>query len=218
MVATLLISALLAHPRLDAWDIKPNFEVGKKQSWQISLAANVGGTDIDAKFTHTINPGEAAADGTRKLGVTWENIEVQGQANPNPEPFELKIGADGTVQKAITPNDDDYRRCLSVFSFIYPTKPVSVGDKWTSELPADGAAKKVKFEYEATELTKIGEVEVLKMKGKQTEDGADGITSDGEWWVAKDGSVLKYKLQVKNWAVPFAGTPPMEATITGEKK
>ena len=218
MVATILISTLLVQPRFDAWDLKPNFETGKKQSWKITVATTVNGSDVEASFVHSVTPAEAKSDGTRKFAINWDNIVVNGADNPSPEQMEVTVGADGTVQQALTPNDDDYRRSLSIFAFVYPSKPVSVGDTYTSEPAPPSGAKKMKYEFTAAEATKVGEVDVLKFTGKQTEEGSDGITSEGTWYVAKDGSVVKYKLKVKNWFVPFAGTGPMEATITGEKQ
>lgn len=220
IVAALIASSLLARARTaDAWDIKPSFETGKKLAWAVAANISMSGTDVTAKFDHVVTPDEADKDGNRKLKISWTNVQVNGGDSEAPEPFEVKIGSDGGFKECLTPTDDEYRRVLSPFSFAYPPKPVQVSDKWTIEVtPKAASAKKMKYAFEAAEVTKVGDTDVMKITSKMTEDGPDGMSSDGTWWVAKDGSIVKFKLDLKNWIVPFAGAGLLEGTLTGTKK
>lgn len=218
MIATLMLSALLSSSQ-DAWELKPPFETGKKVGWSVSVSAQIQGMDIEAKFDHFVTPEAPASDGVRVLKIDWMNTNVNGQPDETPQAFDVKVGSDGTLQQVTSPAEDEYRRCLSVFAFVYPAQPVKVGDKWTSEYTAKAnGAKKMKSSYEVAELTKIGETDVLKIVGKLEEEGEGGISSANTWWVAKTGAIVKFKLDVKNWVVPFTGAGAFDATIAGEKK
>ncbi|AIE84105.1 hypothetical protein [Fimbriimonas ginsengisoli] len=218
MIATLLVTGLLVAPRQDAWEIKPTFAKDKTITWKLDIDADLGGNQHKAKMDMLFTPGEAAENGDRKTKIEWQHVEMDGNEQELPANWQATVAKDGSIREALDPADDDYRRFLSIFSFSYPDKAVKVGDKWTLDLtPKAKDAKKMSYTFEAKEVEKVGGKEALKVISTQKEDKGD-LTSDGTWWIGRDGAVLKMKLVVKKWIVPFAGADAFDATIIGETK
>jgi hypothetical protein len=116
----------------------------------------------------------------------------------------LTIAPDGQIGM---PNDGSapakgMLRAASLIPATFPTKPVSVGDKWTREAPlpagttqlGNGMAGKVKATFRLDSLTRNGELAWVSMRGELAPDpkskGADGIATieDGtvDGWMVID--------------------------------
>jgi hypothetical protein len=164
-----------------------------------------------------LTPGEKIETGGRKMTLEWEKVELDGSPQELPVKYTLAIGDDGVVREKLGDDADSVRRFASVYSFAYPDKPVKVGDKWTVDItPKEKDAGKISYTFEAKEVSKVGDQDVLKISSTETETGNDGIKNTGTWYVAHDGSILKFKLDIKNWVVPVTGPDPVDAVITGE--
>jgi hypothetical protein len=188
-------------------------------TYKVVTEATVGPEQHVAKMDLVITPGDAAENGERKTKIEWQKLELDGNEMDMAQIWQATIGKDGILREAIDPKDDEYRRFLSVYSFGYPDKAIKVGDKWSVEVsPKSAGAKKMKYDFEAKEISKVGDKDAMKIESTQKEEGENGLKSDGTWWIGKDGAVLKFKLDVKNWIVPFAGNGPIDAKITGDPK
>lgn len=217
MIATLLMTAMMAKQSSDAWDIKPNLTAGKKMVWSAKINATVSGMTHDASMQLVLTPGDKIEGGGQKLALAWEKIEFDGAPMDIPASYTLNVGADGVVRDKIGDDDDKIRRFASIYGFAYPAAPVKVGDKWTLDVtPATKDAAKISYTFEAKEVTKVGDIDALKVASTETEAGTDGIKNTGTWFIGHDGTILKFKLEVKNWVVPFAGPDLVDATITGD--
>ncbi len=200
-----------------AWDIsKPLAK--SKITWTITSDVKVGGGDHNSTLNHTMDVTDVDKDGTAKVTVSWSDITVDGAPAGQDNTWKVLFGARGSVDSA-GEEDDDIRRMLSPTTFVKPEKPVAVGDKWTFDLiPKKAKDRAVKYEYEVKAAEKLKDVDTLKINYKFTEKGSDGTTAEGDWWIAKDGHVVKFDIKVKNWIVPFAGADGIEGHLTGVEK
>lgn len=217
MITTLILTSLLVRQSADAWDIKPNYTVGKKVTYDAQIKAESRGENHDAALQLVLTPGEAIEGGLHKTTIAWEKLELDGNAMDIPVSYTLAVGADGVVRDKTGTDEDSVRRWAAVFSFPYPDKPVKVGDKWTVDVtPKAKDAGKITYACEAKEAGKVGDQDVLKVTCTETEAGDGGMKNSASWSVAKDGSILEFKLTVENWVVPFAGPNAVNGTITGK--
>ena len=209
--------AVLAAPAVDKWDIKPSFATKTVTAWNVTIDAHVQSQDHHAKFRFekTISSADAKS---AKAKVAWKDLEVDDNPTDVPGDFEVTMGMRGELLTSESSEfGDDLRRMLSVFAFVYPEKPIDVGDKWTFEMtPAKADKRMMTNSYEVVGTEKLKGVDALKISTKLEEKGENGMSSKGFFWISKEGKPLKYELDVKNWVVPMAGSEPVEAKIKGE--
>jgi hypothetical protein len=204
-------------PTVDAWLLKAPLAKDAKSSWSIVVNADVGGQDHEARFSleQTVS---ASDEKEAKAILAWKDLTVDGNAMEELLEFKSVLGKRGEIKSVDSEFGDDARRMLNVFLFLYPDKPVAVGEKWDFESPAEKAdIKKFKVKFEASAIEKIKDIEALKILCTFDESGAEAMHSDSIFWLSREGKTLKFEAKVKNWVVPMAGTGgPVNATIKGE--
>jgi len=197
----------------DGWLLKAPYKPQAKTTWSITATASMNGEDHQATLKNTITI-SSTSDAEIKAKGEWTDVTVDGQDQPGGEEttWDIVFKPNGSIQSAH--DDVDYARMLAPLVFIYPNREVKVGDKWTEKFrPRDG--KDITFDYEVVEQTKVGDADALKIKGKLSEDGP--MKGDTVYWIGKDGTLLKYELDLKGWVVPFAGNDTeFDAKIKGE--
>ncbi len=208
--ATLVLAAVSFA---DGWMLKAPYEAKSVLTWNVTVNANVGGQDHEAKFKSVLTINSKTDKETKGSG-TWTNLMLDGaeQTQDDPPKWDVVFNPNGSLASA--GESADYARMISPMTFIYPDKEVKVGDKWSAKYkPKDG--KDISVDYEVLEQTKVGEVDVLKIKGKISEDGP--MKGDNVYWVGKDGKLVKFDLSLTAWTVPIAGGPgEIDAKIKGE--
>jgi len=214
MVLPIIALAIAMQKEPDAWDLKPSVDPKTKLSWGITVEAKSGGQDHHAAFK--LNR-QLKSNDPKKAVVTfsWDHLEVDDQDGQDVPPWDAVVGSKGEILKMDGDTEDGYRRMLSPLIFIYPDKPVGIGDKWTLDVKPASAGAKVTYAYEAKKTELVDGAQTIVLSAKFTEDGADGATGDGTWWLSRVGRVLKFEIKLKNWVVPMAGADTVEATIKG---
>lgn len=218
MITTFILAAAIAVTP-DAWEIKPNFAEGSKTVIAMNVNASVDGSDHTAKMNVIRTCGATASDKTIKAKFAWDGLEVDGNSmEAGDNSWDVVMTPDGAILSTSGEGGDDIRRMLSATNFIYPSKPVGPGDKWESTVKPnkDKDDRALTWSYEVKGVEKVKDVEALKVSATLTEKGADGMTADGSWWVAKNGSILKFEVKLKKWVVPMSNGGPIDATISGE--
>jgi|GEM_PF-3351723 len=217
MITALILTGLLAHRHEDAWTLKMPYEKGKKVVWTSKIHATADGMDHDATMDLVLTPGDTAPGG-RKVNYAWEKLELDGNPVQIPATYDVIMDDTGVVQDKTGTDEDEIRRYASIYSFSYPKDPVKVGDKWKVEVtPKASGAQKITYTFEVKEATKVKDKDVLKITSVETEAGSSGIHNEGTWYVNHDGAIVKFKLDVTNWVVPFAGSQAaVNAVIEGE--
>lgn len=209
--------ALAASALCQGWNLKAPYEAKAKHSWQVVVTANVGGMDVEAKMKQHVVV-DSVSEKEIKATASWTDLLVNGSEQQDDDSsWALVLNPNGSLVSA--GEHVDYARMLTPAAFVYPGKEVKVGDKWTSKVkPKDG--KEITSDYEVVEIAKVGDVEAMKVKLKLSEEAPkDGVAmkAEGFHWVAKDGKVLKFELDIKNWIVPMAqGMPEFDAKVKGE--
>lgn len=203
---------LAAAAMADGWLIKAPYDAKAKLTWKVTITANVAGGEHEASMNQilTVN---SKSDKEIKAKGKWSDLTVDGAAQDSADEWDVILGLDGAVLSA--GDNADYVRMLTPLVFVYPDKEIKVGDKWTRKAKPAKDGKDLTMDYEVAETTKVGEVEVMRIKAKLTEDGP--MKGDITYWVAKDGRVMKFEFDLKNWVVPIAaGIPDFDAKGKGE--
>lgn len=217
-LTAMVAGALITSPMIDKWELKPNLEPKAKASWVVGVDAQTPDGDHRAEFTLVSEIGAKNGD-VQKVSMGWSKLTVDGNEMGEEIIWPVTVNARAALVGTTAEEGDDIRRMLSALSFAYPDKPVGEGDKWSVEIrPYTGKDDfMLTYAYEVKGIEPIDKVDALKVALTLTEKGNGGMTGEGIWWVAKDGSVLQFEMKMKNWVVPMAGGEPFDATIKGKK-
>lgn len=205
MFALALATSLVLSPVWqDKWEIKPQFTPKTESTLKVSI--DIEGMGSHAEFTAFRTISSSDDKGAKgKLG--WKNITLDGQPVGEDEEFTAVFGLRGNVVSVEHQFGDEMRRMTAPLVFIYPDKPIGVGDKWefTFKPSGDNADKLLTWSYEAKAVEKVKDQDAMKITAKFDEKGSEGMHGSGDYWLAKDGKILKIDLNVKSWPVPMAG-------------
>lgn len=214
-VAALLFVA--ACSQAQSWVLKAPYESKAKFTWQVTVNANVGGMEIEAKMKQHLEI--ASKDEKQIKGKSnWSEITVNdSEQDAGDGPWDVVLNPNGSIVSAH--DSSDHARMLTPAAFIYPDKEVKAGDKWQVKFKPSKDAKEFTTDFEVVAIEKVGDVETMKVKAKMMEGAkeGEGMSANNLYWVAKDGKVLKFELDIKNWVVPMAsGMPDFDAKVKGE--
>ncbi len=148
-------------------------------------------------------------------------IEFNGQTIPGPDATETTVfkstGEIVDIQSEQSAAQNPWR-AAELNNFVYPDKPVKVGDTWTSSVTADEKKGTVAAttNYKVDSLEKIGTHDTAKIKVTFKESGgSDPASADGFVWIdVKDGSMVK---GVSTWANVPMGPAAINGTFTVER-
>jgi hypothetical protein len=196
-----------------AWEIAPPYQKGETVAWNTNIAVNVQGTDLSVRLNYIFRVTEVSEKETRG-NVFFADLEVEGMAQDSDGEYDLRLSPRGNAHASQSEHGDAFRRMSAPLFLVYPDKPVSVGDKWTLEHKGSEGGT-FTYRCEAKGEEKVGDKEALKVQMTTSEDAGDRTSSDGMYWVGRDGKVLKFEIRIKNWIVPMADGQPVDATVTG---
>jgi hypothetical protein len=200
----------------DSWDIKPLLTSTTKLAWEIAVDATLQGETHSATFDLIEAGREGDAAKGQPVHLEMTNIVVESNSMPG-SGTDAIVDAQNVVQS--TTEDDINRRMFSPLLFIYPKGPVSVGDTWKTDFtPASKGVPKIKFEFTAKQTDQVNGSDALQVTSTVKEEGDEGVSADGTWWVDRTGKVLKFKITAKKWVVVPTGGQTMDATFTGKFK
>lgn len=214
MIATLCALTVLAAPQEPApWTIGLDLLSEKKVAYDLEVVISAQGETANVSMIMAVVFQKAQADGKGKATVEWQDLAVDNQNMGTQGPWEVALGANGLIESST--DGDEYRRMLQP---IWPVlgSDLKVGSDWSVSLAAKAnAGQTVDWKLKTIGVEKIGDVETLKVAAKMTEK--DGTSTDGTWWLRKDGKVQKFEVDVKQWTVPMAGES-FDAKVTGKLK
>ena len=211
--------AIAVAATMDAITLKATPKEGDDAKYKMSGHFQVMGTDatltadVDYKYTKVDKDGNTTVEATTKN----MEIEVNGQTiSPDPSVATRVSKANGEVTDFKADVDDPNGWRMAVLNnFIYPDKPVNVGDTWTWSAVGDSKKGTVAITetYKLDSLEKVGTHDTAKVKVsfKETE-GSDPATKEGFAWIdVKDGSLVKSESTWTNLPSPQG---PIGATIS----
>lgn len=204
---------VLLQAQRDEWTLAPRFDTkAPKQSWATSVEAESDGHLHRAVFNLT-RLTKSISDEKVIETFNWERLSIDGQPGVDQDPWEVVEGKQGQLLKMRGDLSSDYRRMLAPTVFIYPEKPVAVGDKWEAEVdPLDGG-KKMTYSYDAKSLDTTDGNAALLVSAKLVEAGDQGIQGEGFWWLSRVGKILRFEMKLSNWVVPMAGSEASNVII-----
>ena len=214
-VAALLFVA--ASSQAQSWMLKSPYEAKAKFVWNVTVTANVGGMDVEAKMKQQLEIASKDEKQIKGKG-NWSDITVNGDSQAEGDgPWDIVLNPNGSLVSAH--DSTDHARMLTPAAFIYPDKEVKAGDKWQVKFKPAKDAKEFTSDFEVVAIEKVGDVEAMKVKAKMVEGAkeGEGMSANNLYWIGKDGKVLKFELDIKNWVVPMAtGMPDFDAKVKGE--
>jgi hypothetical protein len=195
---------------------------GDVLKYKMSGDLQVMGTDatIAADFVYKVT--KVDKDGNYTIESSQQNmqINVSGQSMNPPDSTDTTVNkANGEIVDFQTQNEDPNAwRLAELNGFVYPDKPVNVGDEWTSTVTADSKKGTVAATctYKVDSLEKIGTHDTAKIKVSYKEtEGTDPAASDGFVWLdTKDSSMVKAE---SNWTNAPSPQGPVSAKVTIER-
>lgn len=191
-------------------------------SLKFHLTANMTTQMGDATVTADLQDKVTKSDDS---GYTIESSQSNGQVSFNGGSQPLPDGTDTTTSKPngeitdlqSSQEQDGMWRVAELDNFIYPDKPVSVGDSWSYTVAADDkkGIMAATCDYKVDSMEKIGTHDTAKIKVTYKETASDGASSDGFVWVdTKDGTIVKKQATWTN--VPL-GQMPVSGSVTLER-
>lgn len=225
IISASLLAAAQDGPSTIAWKPKEGSEI----KYKMTSRSTVGDQVADFNATITIKVESVKADKVTVLATT-SNIS-------------LKVGEQdlGAMMGSMTPSvrtvtdlrgellgrtvmgggeEFDSPRMENALTFVYPDKPMKVGDTWTRETNAKSFLKvpaaKTVFTYLGKEKTDFGEAYKVKLDFKEIE-GSMPMTISGTMWLSvEDGNQIKSEIKGSNVEVG-PGIPPVEMTAKTER-
>ncbi|HWP31280.1 MAG TPA: hypothetical protein VNK96_06120 [Fimbriimonadales bacterium] len=194
----------------ERWEIKLPFEVGKTYNWSVAVDTTIQGSALTAEFKAVLSMKTKEEGGGLKGTMGWQELYVNGEpAGEDATATNAILNSRGMLINAESELGEDFRRMASVLFLIYPEAPIAPKDKWsyTYEAKKDSKNYKIKFDFEVMGIEKIKDQDTLKIFAKASEEGDTPMTSEGYFWVSKDGIPQKISINIKNWPVPQAGQP-----------
>ena len=215
----LVATCAVAIAAVDAITLKYAPKVGDDLKYKMTGQVQIMGTqaDISADFEYKVT--KVDTDGSYTIESSQKNMQVSamGQTMNPPDSKDTTVSkANGEIIDYQTENQDPSAwRMAELNSFVYPDKPVNVGDSWQSKVVADPKKGTVAAtcDYKVDSLEKVGNHDTAKIKVSYKEtEGSDPASSDGFVWLdTKDGAVVKSEA---NWANVPSQQGPISAKIT----
>jgi hypothetical protein len=212
-LAALALYAGLSFQEPTTWSYGPTDLATKKVSLAVKADVVAEGEKIQALWDFHFRYRESAAEKPLSLSVTWDNISAAEQTMPDLGPYELTATPGHEIDCA---DGDDIRRML--IPFVLPTSAkLTVGTAFTAVMTGKGSTSKISWSLTPLSIEKVKDVETMKCKAEFKEAG-DGTSGTGTYWIAKDGRLLKFSVDLKGWVVPPAGPGAVDAKVSGELK
>lgn len=209
LVAATSAMAAVAGPQ-EAVELKLNLKEGQKFSNKMTANVDFQGIAIEVSGV-TITTVKSVKDGVYVMSSENKNLVIDmggGQTMEQPDTTStITQNERGKILKVESAElTEDSNRVQNAFNFFYPEKPVKVGDKWESTVPADKnlGTREIKGSYEVVERKDWKGKDVLVLKVAQTEDGTSPISLAGTFAIEiKTGIPVMMDFAFKN--LPQAG-------------
>jgi hypothetical protein len=203
MTQLLLAVALATQPTQD-WNLAAPYKEKAADNYKVQIEIFDQGETINVEMNAALATDKKTDKGFEG-SFSWTQLIVDG-GQQDDMTFATTLKSDGTLKAVKSDLGDGMRRMLLPFYLSYPGKAVAKDATWTykdaNEDEVD--AHKTSIEYKVVAIEKVKEVDTMKVSVKLTESGPDPMKVDGFYWVAADGRVLKYELNLTNWPVPVA--------------
>lgn len=222
ILTTVLAAAAIGHSPVpqEAWELKSPLNAKYTATYAMKVEAGMGNETHSAAFNY-VHVIEAGGEGKPWVGsVTWKNLVVDGNDEGQSMPaWPMKWNADGSLRESEGSDDDDLRRMLAPFSFVYPEKAVTKDERWESIVKTVvKGVPSITYKYQVLGNEVVDSKDTLKIKSEAAEKGTEGFESTGLWWIGKDGKVVKFELTINRWYVPFAAPERFTAKVEGKLK
>jgi len=222
LIAAMSVYATGSDPVTIAWKPKE----GAVYKFTVKFMANVAGQDFaftsdNAETIKSVKPDHTVVleDKATNIVVMVAGNKVDSPGTPDSQTDTVTESGDGHVLDRKSDAAQKMPRLDSLSQFIYPSKPVNVGDTWTLLGKGDKAAGTVDYEvdytYRGTDTQDGISSYKIDVAMKETA-GANPMTGAGTVWIDTDtGELVKISAKIKNIESP-AGT--LDGEIAQDRK
>ena len=196
MVAVALGLTMMTAP-VQAWELNSPYKDDLTIRHNVEMFISDASEEMDVAFTAITKIGKKSDDGI-KVSFGWEGLEAGGQVMEDMM-FDGNLDGHGFLKSM--DDGDDMRNMWAPFFFVYPGQAVEKGSEWSAKDKEEGLS----FTFEAMGVKKLKETETMHVKMKFKSASSSSVSGDGEFWVRKDGMIMKYEIDVSNWFIPMAG-------------
>lgn len=229
MVGSIALIAALATARMQEpvtlqWDPKVGQQIEHKMD--ISVQFDMGGMpgSVDVGFITVskiikIDGDEVTSEGTMRdfqMFMNGEALDTGGSETDMSQKVVVVAKKNGEIIKDTTPAEmGGGVRQQRMNAFVFPEKPIKVGDSWTKEFPAD---KELNLQSSKAKWTLVGSEEKLgydtwKISNVWSEmDSPNAMSTMGTIWLRKSDGVLVATEQRFENAAFQPEMPPMNGT------
>ncbi len=204
---TVLAAIAIALVPGGKWELKPPYEYGKLFVTSLRIEEKAQKKDGDS-WTVTETQEvlvKGSGDAGHKCLILIKDVLVDGE-DEGEDDFKCFLGKDGHLLTVSSFYGEKMRLPIMTTFFIYPDRPIGIGDKWTAT-DESTISGKTKFDYEAKAEETTDGIPTLKVAlhfGPEDKNKAkDEFSGEGYFWVSKDGIVRKFKLKQKNVLIPW---------------
>lgn len=220
MLTTLVLaSALLASPQTgDKWDIKAALAPKASTTWDVTTDVMMQGQPTNATMKLVLELKDTPADKPLKATFSMKDLTVEGGQTMPDNAWDVTLDSQGAITDSEAQEGPDaMRQFLMPWVFVYPDKPVGVGDTWTDtvKVGSDKADRSIVITMKADSMDKVGDVDALKVTEDLAQKGDSPLKSTATWWVDKTGKILKFDVKSTNWSVPMLGDQLLDAGFKG---
>ncbi len=204
------------------YTLKLNPKEGDTFKYRMSMDIDFGGMSVNASTTITNKVLKIEENGnivmessSSEMIVKFGDSEMPQPASP---PTRVTFKPNGEMVSSPTSNSPTNQLTGST-NFIFPDKPVKVGDKWSHTMKGQNGAPDMKGEFELVGVEKMGDTEVLRLKVSWTQaDGkADGTSAEGFILIDSTNGMAR-RMEFKLKGLPVEGAPgPIDGTLRMEQ-
>lgn len=215
MNTIILAFVAIAASTSDGWKVAVPYAEGITQKHDLQVKVDMGGQSLDVEMVmehKTAKKTETGFEGTGGFPEVFVNGDPQEGMSMG-----VVLLPNGALKSVTSDMGADMRRMFMAFYFCYPTEAVGTDGKWSFTDAEATNGHKAKFEYTLDGKETVDGKELTKVKFALSEDGTDGMTATGSYWIGEKGQVAKFDLDLKRWPVPVTGGS-VDAKVTGKAK
>ncbi len=204
------------------YTLKLNLKEGDTFKFKMSMDIDFGGTSVNASTTMTQKVVKVEENGNivMELSTTEMIVKFGDTEMPQPPqpPTRVTFKPNGDVASSGAGNSPT-SQIAGNSNYVFPDKPVKVGDKWSHTMKGQNGMPDLQGEFELVGVEKLGETEVLRIKvsWRQAEAKENAMSSEG-FVLVDPATGMAHRFEFKLKGIPIEGAPaPIDGSLKMER-
>ncbi|MFQ3611146.1 MAG: hypothetical protein SNJ72_06565 [Fimbriimonadales bacterium] len=203
------------------YTLKLNLKEGDTFKYKMSMDIDFGGQGVNASTTVTQKVVKVEENGnivmessTTDLIIKFGDAEMPQPAQP---PTRITYKPNGDLATSGM-GGGPTSQIMGSANYIFPDKPVKVGDKWNHTLKGQNGMPDMNGEFELVGVEKLGETEVVRIKvtWRQAEAKENAMSAEG-FVLVNPTNGMAHRFEFKLKGLPVEGAPaPLDGALKME--